>query len=81
MFYYERFLNHEKAEKYARKLIPSIKDNIQVLHQTKHFPLRELEYFDQAVNEVIRCRHVLKYTYVYGYFLSNEKEKNMLVHI
>jgi len=81
MFYYERFLNHEKAEKHARKLIPIIKDNIQVLHQAKHFPLRELEYFDQAVNEVIRCRHVLKYTYVYGYFLSNEKENNMLMHI
>lgn len=71
MFYFERFINHEKAEKHGRTPIPTIKNNVQLLHETKHYPLRELEYFEKAVNEVIRCRHVLKYTYVFGYFLNN----------
>ncbi len=77
MFYFERFNNHDKAEKHARTLKPVIKSKIELLQQVKHYPIKELEFLEEAVEEVIQCRQVLKFTYVFGYYLSNKKEKNL----
>lgn len=74
MFYFERFNNHDKAEKHARTLRPVIKSKIMLLNSIKKYPLAELEFLEEAINEVIRCRQVLKYTYVYGFYLKNSKE-------
>jgi hypothetical protein len=74
MFYFERFNNHDKSEKHARNLRPVIKAKIDLLHDIKKYPLKELEFLEEAVNEVIRCRQVLKYTYVYAFYLTNTKE-------
>jgi hypothetical protein len=48
------------------------------MHQLKNFPLDELKYLEKAVNVVIRCRNVLKYTYALGYFLKREEDINIL---
>ena len=78
IFYFERYNNHDKAEKHARQLKPVIKTKISLLHDIKKYPMNELEFLEEAINEVIRCRQVLKYTYVYGYFcLQSEKETNL----
>lgn len=74
MFYFERYNNHDKAEKHARNLKPIIKAKIELLHDIKKYPLSELEFLEEAINEVIRCRQVLKYTYVFGYYLVNNKD-------
>ena len=74
MFYFERFNNHDKAEKHARTLKPVIKAKINLLHDIKKYPLQELEFLEEAIIEVIKCRQVLKFTYVYGYYLINPKE-------
>lgn len=71
MFYFERFNNHNKAEKHGRTLRPVIKAKIQLLHDVKRYPMNELEFLEEAVSEVIKCRQVLKFTYVYGYYLKN----------
>jgi len=75
MFYFERYNNHEKAEKHARTLKPVIKTKIELLHDIKKYPLGELEFLEEAINEVIKCRQVLKYTYVYGFYLNDSKEQ------
>lgn len=77
MFYFERYNNHDKAEKHARSLKPVIKTKIELLHGLKKYPLAELEFLEEAINEVIRCRQVLKYTYVYGFYLKSSNEKNL----
>ena len=77
MFYFERYNNHDKAEKHARTLSPVIKTKIELLHDIKKYPLNELEFLVEAINEVIRCRQVLKYTYVYGYYLNNTKKQSL----
>ncbi len=56
MFYFERYNNHDKAEKHARTLRPVIKAKIVALHDIKKYPLMELEFLEEAVNEVIKCR-------------------------
>jgi len=39
MFYFERYNNHDKAEKHARSLRPVIKTKIVLLHDIKKYPL------------------------------------------
>jgi ariadne-1 len=56
MFYFERFNNHDKSEKHARTLRPIIKTKIELLHNIKKYPLGELEFLEEAINEVIKCR-------------------------
>lgn len=77
MFYFERYNNHHKAENQAKTLKPIIQAKIQLLHDIKSYPFSELIFLEEAVTEVIRCRHVLKYTYVYGYYIKNELELNL----
>ena len=81
IFYFERFNNHEKAEKHARQLKPVIKTKIELLHDIKKYPMNEIEFLDEAINEVIRCRQVLKYTYVYGFYQLNPNEKSLFEFI
>jgi hypothetical protein len=53
---------------------------IQALHDDKNYPLNELNFLSEAIFTVIKCRQVLKSTYVYGYYRDfnknqpNEKE-------
>lgn len=56
MFYFERYNNHDKAEKHARSLKPIIKSKILMMHTIKKYPLQELDFLDEAINEVIKCR-------------------------
>lgn len=56
MFYFERYNSHDKSEKHARTLRPVIKAKIALLHDIKRYPPSELEFLDEAINEVIRCR-------------------------
>lgn len=56
MFYYERFANHDKAEKHARSLLPVIKQKIEMLAQIKNYPYQELQFLNNATLEVVRCR-------------------------
>jgi ariadne-1 len=75
MFYFERYENHEKSSKFAQKLLPQLKQKIELLHEIKSYPMGELTFLEEACKECIRCHNVLKWTYVYGYYCIDEKNK------
>ena len=56
MFYFERYNNHNKSENHARTLRPVIKSKIELMHAIKKYPLGELEFLEEGINEVIKCR-------------------------
>jgi len=56
MFYFERFNNHNKAEKHAVGLMPVIQNKINLLHDVKKYPVGELNFLEEAITEVIKCR-------------------------
>jgi ariadne-1 len=56
MFYFERFNNHAKSEKHAKALKTTIIKYIERLHGEKHYPLSEVEFLQEALDEVIKCR-------------------------
>jgi ariadne-1 len=77
MFYFERYNNHNRSEKHAKKLLPKIDQKVEQLHDVKSYPLAELEFLKQGLQEVIRCRQVLKWTYAYGFYLKDLKMKDL----
>ena len=81
MFYFERYNNHNKAESHAKSLKNVIEEKIKYLHAVKSYPFSELIFLEEAITEVIKCRHVLKYTYVHGYYIKNELELNLFLNM
>jgi ariadne-1 len=75
MFFFERYSNHNKAGDHAREMEPKIKILIDKLINEKCYPIAELMFMEEALEEVIRCRKVLKWTYAFGFYLKDEKEK------
>ena len=41
----------------------------------------DVQFLQQATEQVISCRQVLKYTYVFGYYLPDGKEKTLFEHL
>ena len=82
MWYFERFNNHKQAQSLAKeKQLSQIEKKMHQLHDVKQYPIGEVEFLKLAVEQVIRCRRVLKWTYVFGFYLSPGLEKNLFEHL
>ena len=80
IFYFDRYKNHDKALIHALKLRNSICYYIEVLNQTKNLPLSELYFLNDAIESMIKSRKFLKYTYVFGFYMLELKEKKFFEH-
>ena len=47
-WHYERYNNHAKSREIALKQRPKIKENAKLLNEVKHYPSKELEFFDEC---------------------------------
>jgi len=78
MFFFERFMNHDKAMKLTVKQEVEIERNVQTLHDRHGFEIIELQFLYEALHQVRQNRRVLKWSYVYGYYIEeNGAEKNL----
>ena len=53
MWYYERYANHDRSGKLAIKLLPVIKEKINMLLNLKNYPPKELEFLEHGCETVI----------------------------
>ena len=81
MFYFERFNGHDRSQKHAEGMRHQIQKQVEKLHKEKQYPIAELEFLFEGLEEVIRCRKILKWTYCYGYYLEPGKEKNLFEYL
>merc|ERR1740121_15310 len=59
-----------------------IEARVKDLHDKHNFPIIELQFLYDALKQVCACRRVLKWTYVYGYYLGTASaEKNLFEHL
>ena len=79
MHYFERFQNNHKSIDYARKMVHDMGKKQEVLRDMSSVSLSldECSFLREAAAEVVKCRRVLKWTYVHGYYLEDEREKNL----
>jgi ariadne-1 len=52
-------------------------EKMKLLQDLKGAGLNDVQFLYNAVDAVIECRRVLQWTYCFGYFLSNGKEKDL----
>jgi len=82
MFYFERFMNHDRGMKLTVSEELDIEKKVQALHDKHGFEIIELQFLYDALRQVRVCRRVLKWTYVYGYYLEEtDQEKNLFEHL
>lgn len=67
-------MNHSKSREICKKQLARIKDVVEQLHEVKQYPMSELYFLEECVNEIMACRQVLKYTYVIDYYARDLKE-------
>lgn len=76
-FYFERYNNHDKAMKLGIKQLAELETKILNLHTVKKIALPELDFLRNASECLIEVRNVLKNSYIYGFYLSDAKEKDL----
>jgi len=78
IFYFERFMDHDRGMKLTVREENDIESKVQTLHDKHGFEIIELEFLYDALRQVRACRRVLKWTYVYGYYLDDGGPENNL---
>ena len=71
--YYNSYTEEEKAYKYALKLNDKITKYKYALENDKNQPHLELIFLDNAVQSVTDCHRILKNTYIFGYYMKENK--------
>eukprot|EP00929_Paragymnodinium_shiwhaense_P031994 TRINITY_DN17809_c0_g1_i1.p1 TRINITY_DN17809_c0_g1~~TRINITY_DN17809_c0_g1_i1.p1 ORF type:complete len:543 (+),score=138.44 TRINITY_DN17809_c0_g1_i1:96-1724(+) len=71
MHYFERFMNHDRAMKLTKTEESTMEEKVHKLHDEHDFEIIELQFLFDALRQVRVCRRVLKWTYVYGYYLED----------
>lgn len=82
MFYFERFMDHDRGMKLTVREEQDVEKRVQELHDKHGFEIIELQFLYDALKQVRACRRVLKWTYVYGYYLEEAgPEKNLFEYL
>ncbi|KAL3854879.1 hypothetical protein ACJMK2_014115 [Sinanodonta woodiana] len=71
--YYTRFKNHENSYKFEEPLLKTAKEKMMKLAEAvTDFSTAKAEtaFVEDAVHQLLRARRVLKFSYVYGYYLD-----------
>ncbi|KAG6617493.1 ariadne-like ubiquitin ligase [Phytophthora cinnamomi] len=82
LHYYQRFANHSEAGKFAQRMREGT-ENRMIELQASHGDSSwiDVQFLNAATEQLIECRRVLKYTYVFGYYLPPGKEKNLFEYL
>ncbi|KAE9112471.1 putative E3 ubiquitin-protein ligase [Phytophthora fragariae] len=82
LHYYQRFANHSEAGKFAQRMREGT-ENRMIELQASHGDSSwiDVQFLNAATEQLIECRRVLKYTYVFGYYLPAGKEKNLFEYL
>jgi len=76
-FYYTRYNTHRQSQKFETKLREEAEMKIQQFLKNSN-NVNDMDIISIATEILIECRRSLKYTYIFGYFLSGEKAKKII---
>ena len=82
LHYYQRYANHAEAGKFAeKKRENNEKRMVELQESSAGSSWIDVQFLKQATEQLIECRRVLKYTYVFAYYLPQGKEKNLFEYL
>eukprot|EP00455_Lapot_gusevi_P033531 TRINITY_DN3667_c0_g1_i1.p1 TRINITY_DN3667_c0_g1~~TRINITY_DN3667_c0_g1_i1.p1 ORF type:complete len:508 (+),score=78.56 TRINITY_DN3667_c0_g1_i1:116-1639(+) len=78
LHYFTRYDNHAKAVKFAEKTLVQTEARMKELQDLKGVGFMDVQFLFNSVKTVISCRHVLQWTYAYGYYLPDGTQQKAL---
>eukprot|EP01121_Diplochlamys_sp_Union-15-3_P002140 TRINITY_DN1185_c0_g1_i2.p1 TRINITY_DN1185_c0_g1~~TRINITY_DN1185_c0_g1_i2.p1 ORF type:complete len:622 (+),score=122.87 TRINITY_DN1185_c0_g1_i2:56-1921(+) len=71
LHYFERYVNHDNASKMEKQIREKAYKKIQELTSGES-TFAEVKFIERGTNVLLQCQNVLKYSYVFAYFLSED---------
>jgi ariadne-1 len=81
IFYYQRYMNHEAAGRFAAKHRETTQKRMEELQAAAATSWADVAFLEQATEALLECRRVLKYTYVMGFYMKEGAEKRLFEHL
>jgi ariadne-1 len=75
--YYTRYQNHGRSRKLDSVVLENTRRRIAVQLQKTNQSVVDLDYLQTTASVLTQCRHVLMYTYVYAFYLADQKQKDL----
>ncbi|KAI0948939.1 hypothetical protein AcW1_008674 [Taiwanofungus camphoratus] len=77
LHYYNRWANHEQSKKLSVELYAKTEKKMEEMQVTSELSWIEVQFMKKAVDEVIKCRTTLMWTYGMAYYLEKGNEKEL----
>ena len=77
LHYYKRYHGHDQAQIFATKQLDATERRMVDLQESTNGSWIDVQFLKAANEMVIDCRRVLKYTYVFGYYLVAQDKAKM----
>ncbi|KAG8963025.1 hypothetical protein FRC03_003521 [Tulasnella sp. 419] len=77
LHYYNRWANHEQSARLSLDLYAKTEKKMEEMQVTSNLTWIEVQFAKKAVDEVIKCRRTLKWTYAMGYYLEKGNQKEL----
>ncbi|KAI2495836.1 ariadne-1 [Fragilaria crotonensis] len=76
LHYYKRYHAHSEAQAFAKKQLKETETRMILLQESSdNARWSEVEFLKTANEQLIECRRVLKYTYTFAYYLTDDTKK------
>mmetsp|Transcript_26289 Transcript_26289/g.46378 ORF Transcript_26289/g.46378 Transcript_26289/m.46378 type:complete len:501 (+) Transcript_26289:292-1794(+) len=71
LHYYKRFHAHAEAQRFAKKQLKETEARMVLLQESsENAKWSDVEFLKTANEQLVECRRVLKYTYVFAYYMN-----------
>eukprot|EP00759_Apiculatamorpha_spiralis_P016987 PhF_6_TR2324/c0_g1_i1/m.4130/K11968/ARIH1; ariadne-1 len=80
IFYYSRYRTHDQSKKFESALYKKIKEKVVGGGgggANGVAKILEMEYLEESARQLTQCRHMLKYTYVYAFYLHGVQGREL----
>ncbi len=78
MHHWNRFANHQQSIKFAEKTRSAVTKRIDKLNNQENVNQKLVSFILDAVDAVIRCKRVLRWTYVFGFYFTGNPNLKLL---
>ncbi|KZT62032.1 hypothetical protein CALCODRAFT_490584 [Calocera cornea HHB12733] len=77
LHYYNRYANHEQSARLDRELYAKTEKKMEEMQIASELTWIEVQFAKRAVDELVRCRTTLKWTYAMAFYLEKNNETIM----
>ena len=79
LHYYQRFHAHQEAQTFAKKQLKETEQRMVLLQESSNVARwSDVEFLKTANEQLVECRRVLKYTYVFAFYFDGSSQQSKM---